>query len=257
MPLVSVVMSVYNGEKTLKKALDSISSQSYISWELIVINDASTDNTLIILKEFKKKFPDRIKIINNKKNIGLTKSLNIGISFAKGDYIARLDADDWYHKEKLQRQIGFLEKNKDYGVVGTYYTNIYKETGEEKLIKLPVTNEEIKRNLIKKNPFGHSTVVIRKNLLVENKYSERVVWGQDYDLLWRLSRITKMANLPENLCYRTVPIINRKSKKQLFQLIKTRWRYMDRLNLINYLYLIQPIFLACVPNSIKKILRSL
>ena len=116
--LISVIMSVYNGEKYLVQAIDSILNQTYQNFEFIIIDDCSTDNSSHILQEYAKK-DSRIKIIKKEKNIGIKgfiENLNLGISIAKGKYIARMDADDISLPERFQKQVNFLEKNSDFSL---------------------------------------------------------------------------------------------------------------------------------------------
>ena len=127
--LISVIMSVYNGEKYLVQAIDSILNQTYQNFEFIIIDDCSTDNSSHILQEYAQK-DSRIKIIKKEKNIGIKgfiKNLNLGISLAKGKYIARMDADDISLPERFQKQVDFLENNDDYIFSNTdcdfYYQN--------------------------------------------------------------------------------------------------------------------------------------
>ena len=108
-PKISVLMPVYNCEKFLKKAIDSILNQTFDNFEYIIINDGSTDNTLNIIKSYKDK---RIKIINNSKNLGISRSLNKGIRQAKGEYIARHDSDDISDLNRFKLQLEYLGKKK-------------------------------------------------------------------------------------------------------------------------------------------------
>ena len=120
LPLVSVIMSVYNGEKYLVQAIDSILNQTYQNFEFIIIDDCSTDNSSHILQEYAKK-DSRIKIIKKEKNIGIKgfiENLNLGISIAEGKYIARMDADDISLPERFQKQVTFLENNPEIFMVG-------------------------------------------------------------------------------------------------------------------------------------------
>ena len=115
---IAILMSTYNGEKYLVQAIDSILNQTYQNFEFIIIEDSSTDNSLDILEEYAKK-DSRIKIIKKEKNIGIKgfiKNLNLGISIAKGKYIARMDADDISLPERFQKQVDFLEKNSDFNL---------------------------------------------------------------------------------------------------------------------------------------------
>jgi len=115
-PKISVIMSVYNGEKYLREAIESILNQTFRDFEFIIINDGSTDKTSEILSSYN---DPRIVIINNKRNIGLTKSLNKGLKMVKGEYIARQDADDVSLPERLERMVNFLDMNRDVGLLGS------------------------------------------------------------------------------------------------------------------------------------------
>ena len=106
-PKISVLMPVYNGDKYLKKSINSILRQTFDDFELIIINDGSTDLSLSIIKSYQDK---RIKIINNSKNIGIAYSLNKGLNKANGDYIARQDQDDISHPERFMCQVNYLKK---------------------------------------------------------------------------------------------------------------------------------------------------
>ena len=114
-PTVSVLTSVYNGERYLRRAIDSILNQSFINFEYIIIDDGSTDSTNKIIQSFN---DPRIKLIENTQNIGLTKSLNIGVKICRGDYIARIDADDISFKQRLRKQYHFLLNNMNVVLVG-------------------------------------------------------------------------------------------------------------------------------------------
>lgn len=194
-PLVSVLISVYNEEKWIKKSLNSILNQTYKRLEIIIINDGSTDNTLNILKKIKKK-DKRIKIFNQK-NKGLTKSLNIGIKYCKGKYIARMDADEISFKNRIKKQVLFLEKNKDYALVGGWRIDINKN--QKKKIKLPINDKEIKEWLIRACVISHGSVMIRSKKLKKYKYDENFRTSQDYDLWIRMAKKEKFYNLPEYL----------------------------------------------------------
>ncbi|MDD4353774.1 MAG: glycosyltransferase family A protein, partial [Candidatus Nanoarchaeia archaeon] len=115
---ISVIMSAYNTERYIAEAIESILNQTFKDFEFIIIDDGSTDDSLKIIKRYVKK-DRRIKLIHNKKNIGLTKSLNKGLKIAKGQYIARMDADDISLPQRFQIQYDFLEKNKDIFLIGT------------------------------------------------------------------------------------------------------------------------------------------
>src|SRR3989344_1456117 len=123
-PKISVIMSVYNGMPYLEQAAESVLNQTYKNFEFIIVDDASTDDTLKYLKLLKDR---RIKLIRNKKNLGLAASLNIALRQAKGDYIARMDADDISYPERLDIQLKFLTKNKSIDLCGSWVTLINDE----------------------------------------------------------------------------------------------------------------------------------
>jgi len=194
----SVIMSVYNEEKYLKGAIESILNQSFKDFEFIIIDDGSTDRSSQILDRYAKK-DKRIKLIYQK-NIGLTKSLNKALELARGEYIARMDADDIAYKFRFEKQIRFLKKHPKIGLVGNY-VDVIDEKGEKigQLI-YPIDDKKIRELLIKKNPFCHSTVMLRKSVIEKTKgYDEDFSTGEDYDFWMRISKYYQMANLPETL----------------------------------------------------------
>lgn len=200
-PLVSVLMPVYNEEDNVVRAIKSVIAQTYRNWEFVIVDDGSTDRTPTILKEFSESDP-RIKVIRNERNMGITASLNRGLKACKGEYIARLDADDWYHPEKLEEQVRFLEEHPDHGMVGTFFTLVYDD-GREIRVSLPVKHENILKRMAYRNSFCHSCVTFRREVLeVAGYYDEKLKYAQDYDLYFRVMSIAKAANIPKYLCYR-------------------------------------------------------
>jgi glycosyltransferase involved in cell wall biosynthesis len=188
-------MSVYNGEKYLREAVDSILNQTFKDFEFIIINDGSTDETLKILNDYN---DPRIKIINNKENIGLTRSLNKGLKLAKGEYIARQDADDISIPERLEKELNFLKTNTNYAAVGSFIKVIGENGKELHTIEKPITDEAIKDFLKKSNCIAHGSSVIRMSCLQEiGFYDETIPKAQDYDLWLRLSEKYKLKNIPE------------------------------------------------------------
>lgn len=194
-PKVTVLMSVYNGEKYLHDAIDSILDQTFKDFEFLIINDGSRDRTAEILQSY---HDPRIKIINNQKNLGLTKSLNIGIKRARGEYIARQDADDISLPERLERMVGFLDKNRDVGVLGSSYIEI-DEPGKEFVTCLLATDDkEIRKKLLLGNHLGFE--IFRKTVIEEvGFYREEFRYAQDYDIALRIAEISKVANIREPL----------------------------------------------------------
>lgn len=179
-PLVTVLMSVYNSEKYLAEAIESILNQTFTDFEFLIINDASTDSSRDIITSYN---DSRIKLIENESNIGLTKSLNKGIELTQGKYIARMDADDISMPKRFEKQIAFMEKHPNIGVCGGWCSFI-----NEKSIKLYglwktyKSNDEIKSGLIFNTQFCHSTILIRKQQIDKYnlRYDENMYYAQDY-----------------------------------------------------------------------------
>jgi glycosyltransferase involved in cell wall biosynthesis len=195
-PLISVVMSVYNGEKYLREAVDSIINQTFTDFEFIIINDGSTDDTRAILESYT---DDRIVLLHQE-NIGLTKSLNKGLVLAKGKYFARQDADDISHPARFEKQVAYLEENPDCLVLGTWMDVIDEKGLKYNVFKYPVDFQEILEAMKTYDPIGHGTIMARTNILLENNgYNEKFYYAQDYDFWMRLSEVGELRNLPDEL----------------------------------------------------------
>lgn len=198
-PKVSWVMPVYNGEKYLRPALDSILAQTFKNWELVIVNDASTDSTPSICKEYAEKDP-RIRTLTNGKNLHIGGSLNKGISAARADLIARMDADDICLPQRLEKQIKVFEENKDIAVVGSYIVLIDEE-GKEKGIREYATEDmELKRKILRYSPFAHPTVMFKKSIVEEfGGYDRQKSPSEDIDLWFKIGTKYKFANVAEPL----------------------------------------------------------
>jgi glycosyltransferase involved in cell wall biosynthesis len=194
--LISVLMPVYNAEKYLKQAIDSILHQTYIDFELLIFNDASTDKSLEIIKGYT---DQRIKIINSPINTGYVKHLNHGLSIANGKYIARMDADDIAHPERFEKQLVVMEKNPNVGVCGSNIEIFGDRT--EKLI-FPETDKDIfTRFFIHGNSIAHPSVMMRKNIIEKHRisYNQSLEPAEDYDMWIRISEVAELYNIQEPL----------------------------------------------------------
>jgi len=186
LPKISVIMSVYNGERYLKEAIESILEQTFKDFEFIIVDDGSDDKILKILNEYAKK-DIRIRIIKNKKNIGLTKSLNKAIKTAKGKYIARMDADDISLQNRFFKQVAIFKKYHDVSIVVNNYAIIDKNNKEIKVQKLPSDNFSLYNSVRKNNIICHGSIMIKKTLLDKiGGYNELLDFAQDYDLWLRV-----------------------------------------------------------------------
>lgn len=193
---ISIIMPVYNGEKYLKEAIESILNQTFKNFELIIINDGSSDQSKNIIENFLDK---RIKNLENKTNRGLIYSLNYGISKAKGKYIARMDADDISHLNRLEIQFNYLEKNKDIFFLGSQVEKVYSKTEKIKLSRLRTAYSDIKTDLLFANPFIHPTLMFRQEIFSENYYEEGLNGAEDFGLWQDLIYKYKGINLPNVL----------------------------------------------------------
>lgn len=195
-PKISVIMSVFNGERYLEESINSILGQTYKNFDFVIVDDASDDETPRILKHWAAK-DSRIKIITNIKNIGLTASLNKAIKTAKGQYLARQDADDISLSQRLEKQIEFLQNHPGVMILGTFGYVIDSEGKILKELVLPTSFAKIKKNLIKGNPFIHNSVMMKREFINEiGGYNEKFRISQDYELWFRALRRGKGENLP-------------------------------------------------------------
>jgi len=196
-PKVTVLMPVYNAERYVGKAIESILKQTFKDFEFLIINDNSTDNSLSIINSY---HDPRITLFSNKNNCGLSYTLNRGIEIAKGEYIARMDADDISLPKRLEKQIKFMENHPEIGICGAWIHS-FDKLGDCNIWHYPSTHEELVSWLFFNCCFAHPTVVIRKKLFWETglKYNQEFKSSEDYDLWVKLMKITKGGNLQEVL----------------------------------------------------------
>lgn len=197
-PKISIIMAVFNGEKYLHFAIDSVIEQDFIDYELIIIDDCSKDSTAEIISSYS---DNRIKYIRNQVNLGQTPSLNIGLKSARAKYIARIDADDIYLPGKLSKQFEFMEKNKNIVVCGT---NGYKIDENGKVIgklKVPQEPKDISFHLFYGSPMIHVSVLMRKSPIIEiGGYDEKYPYCADFALWSKLiKKKYQICNLPYEL----------------------------------------------------------
>ena len=216
-PKISVVMPVHNGQKHIEAAIKSVLTQTYQNFEFIIIDDASTDQTLETLRNLN---DPRIRLYRNRANLGLTKSLNRGVGYAKGTYIARMDADDISLPHRFDIQVTFLENNPDHALVGSSYYKIDDVGQIVTLVEVLTDSSAIRKGLKKQNWFGHGSVMMRKRAFIDvGGYDENFEFSQDYDLWIRLGEKYKLGNIEEPLyCWRSsaTGISSAKREKQDF-----------------------------------------
>lgn len=256
---VTVLVSVHNGAATLEKCLLSIFTQTFQSIAIVLIDDCSTDDTVEVANKVKIAFPNiSFTILRNSQNLGLTKSLNRGLAIIDSLYTARIDADDWWHPEKIEKQTTFLRAHPEYGVVGCNYINY--STDRNQTVALPERDNSIRKSIIKRNPFAHSCVVFKTKLIRDmGGYDESIPYAQDYELWLRCMPNTKFYNLQEILCYRSLGqgISARKQKQQMWQGIQIQSKYIKRYHmpLYSYLYTFELFANIITPEYIKTLKR--
>ena len=202
MPLVSVLMPVFNGEKYLTAAINSILRQTYTNFEFLVLDDGSTDKSVPIVQSFK---DARIRHIISHENSGIERTLNKGLKLAQGKYIARMDCDDVSLPHRLQCQVAFMEQNPEIGVLSAAI-QILKYGHADKVRRWPATDDAIKIHLLFQNPLSHPVIMMRKETIDGFYYPFDCQYAEDYRLWTILANHTKFANLPDILLhYRVHP----------------------------------------------------
>ena len=196
-PKITVLMSVFNAESFLHDAVDSVLNQSFKDFEFIIFDDKSSDRSLEILNKYR---DERIVLIQNAQNEGLTKNLVRGMELAKGDYVARMDADDICQSHRLRTQLSFLEQNAEITVVGSAVI-YFDGTGYESVARQPAEHDEIKCELLYGFTMLHPSVMFRKADFDRHglSYNPHFVYSQDHDLWTRAIRLVRFANIQEPL----------------------------------------------------------
>lgn len=198
-PRVSVVMPVYNAEKYLREAIDSILNQTFKNFEFVVVNDASTDSSKSILESYGR----ALSVFEHPSRMGVSTSLNLGVMHSLGEYVARMDADDMSHEKRLEVQVRFMDNNRDLFVLGGRFLSMSEDM--KSIVwenKVELDHDEIKKTLKERNCMGHPTVMIRRKLFEKiGGYDESPARRhvEDYDLWVRAIPRFKFANLPGNL----------------------------------------------------------
>jgi glycosyltransferase involved in cell wall biosynthesis len=196
-PIISVIMAVKDGQKYIRQAIDSVLGQTCGDFEFIIIDDGSTDGSLQLIENFD---DSRITLIKNQNHLGLSKSLNAGLYAARGEYIARMDADDICLPERFEKQIRFLDQHPQIAVLGTGIKLIDEQGKTIQDVHLPIDSDLIKWQLCFINPIAHPSVMMRGAAVKQvGGYDPELIRSQDYDLWWRLSAKYQLANLPDIL----------------------------------------------------------
>ncbi|MGV8018252.1 MAG: glycosyltransferase family 2 protein [Ignavibacteria bacterium] len=255
-PLVSIVLPTFNRLTWLLKSIDSVLSQTYKNWELLVIDDASSDGTKEEMEKLCRK-DERIKYyrIPVTKEPGIAKFLNFGIDIAKGNYIARLDDDDrWCGERKLEKQVAFMLKNPDVVVVGGGVVAV-DENGKELFRYFEKeTDEEIRKSALLANPISHPTVLFRKDTATDIGGYRTLEFAEDWDFWLRMGRKGKMYNMREYFTYYLMANQNNSLRNQrglakmIYDVIKEHRDFYPNyskgyiVNTLQYLHSFTPLF---------------
>lgn len=224
MAKISVIMGIYNCENTLPDAIESILKQTYTDWELIMCDDCSTDGTYAIAEKYQKENPEKIILIKNESNKKLAFTLNHCLQYAKGEYIARMDADDLSVPERFEKQVAFLEQNSEYQLVSTLMQRFSKEGLADIGEREEIPN---KYSMLKGPPFNHATILTYKYVydsLGGYTVEKRTERGQDYDLWFKFfAKGYKGYNMQEPLYLvrEDINAIKRRTPKVRLQVLKT------------------------------------
>ena len=228
---LTVILPVYNGMPYLTAAVNSILSQSFSNFNLLIINNGSTDDTEKYIYSLN---DERIKYFYLKEK-NFVKALNLGLSNSDSPFIARMDADDTCHPSRFEKQINFLKTNNDVGLVGTlgqYYGN-----KKNRIINLhlPVTHQDIVNSMLNsRHAIIHASVIFRKSIFDEMEYyDEKYFSCEDFELFLRLSRKTKLANIPQHLYnfrIRKDSVVSENIKKSIATYYKISEQYLNRNN---------------------------
>ena len=225
---VSIIMSVYNSEKTIEKTIFSVLNQSFKSYEFIIVNDGSKDNTKKILEKYKNK--NKIKIFNFKKNMGLAARLNFAMNIAQYSYIVRIDDEDIMSENRIKFQVNEFNNNKDLDVVGgsaIYFNKKYK-----KYVYPIQSDTKIKEKIFYLNPIIHSSVMFKKRSIKKiGGYNKKFLRCQDYELWLRGRKFLKFKNLKEVLVKRNVSNFKYEFEN-IFYLLKARLEHSENLSQI-------------------------
>lgn len=247
-PIVSVNMCVYNDEKYLAQAIDSVLAQTFTDFEFVIVNDGSIDGTGDILASYD---DPRLRIITQP-NQGISRARNRALELSRGRYIAVMDADDVSLADRLERQVAFLDTHPDVGVLGTAARFVDEFENREWEYWPPISDEELRHHLIQGNPFIHTSVMMRRSVLEAlGGYNEDYAYIVDYELFVRSASRTHLANLPEILVLRryylgSVSTTRRTELLRLWLRMRVRYKAFRSLNypLFYIWYVFQPILFA-------------
>jgi glycosyltransferase involved in cell wall biosynthesis len=256
-PAVSVLLAVHDGAPWVSRAVQSVLAQTLTDLELIVVDDGSRDDTPVLLTSVR----DPRLVVERQARTGLAASLNRALARARAPLIARLDADDEALPARLERQRAFLDAHPEVGVLGTAARVVDERGREAAVIRPPEDDATLRRVLIRRNPFVHSSVMMRRALVTQvGGYDVSFAVAQDYDLWLRLSGLTRLANLPEPLVIRRLVagrVTASRDSDRLRAEAKARWRAVHGGAYPAWcaVFALRPLLALAVPPTLRGALR--
>ncbi len=252
-PLVTVLMPNYNNEKYLTEAIESILNQNYSNFEFVIVDDCSKDNSLEIIKKFAI-LDSRIKCYKNDVNFGIVKTRNklLGLVSENSKYIAIFDSDDISTKNRLEKQVSFLEKNLDFGIVGS---NLVIIDENSKIIGKRSYQFDVQKIKFIKSPFAQPSIMFRKNVISSMSYSNKFDVCEDYDLWFRILSETNGKNLNfDGLKYRISSTQEKSTnlKKTIKNTLLVKFKYLKFKHYFNFKIIFRVFlesFLLFLPNK--------
>ena len=252
---VSIIMGIYNCAETLPAAIESILEQTYDNWELIMCDDGSSDDTYEIAKNMAKCFPEKIILLKNEYNMRLAATLNHCLKYARGEYIARMDADDICMADRLETQIKFLENNPEYACVGSNMI-IFDEKGEHGERVMPEKTK--KTTLLKTTIFAHPTIMMKRSVyqkLGGYTVSKSTMRAEDLDLWFRFVHAGYKGYNIQRPLYKYRESEKDLKKRSLRAAIQTSRVFLNGYKLLGfpkaqYVYAFRPIIVALLPDKL-------
>lgn len=258
--LISVIMGVYNCEATLAEALDSIIDQTYENWEIIMCDDGSTDNTVSVAKSYFEKYPDKIRLIKNEKNMGLNFTLNKCLAEAEGYYIARMDGDDISYPERFSEELKLFEEHPEISIVSSPM-ELFDEEGVWGRTSVRVSPQ--KRDFVKSTQFCHAACMVKKEAYdAVGGYSvdKKLLRVEDYHLWVKMYQKGYIGMNIEKPLYKMRDDRNAQSRRKFKYRLNEAYvkacaiKYFG-LSKSNYIFCLKPIILGLVPSFVYKFLH--
>jgi glycosyltransferase involved in cell wall biosynthesis len=230
-PLISVIMPVYNAEKFIGRAIDSVLKQTFKDFELIILNDKSSDSTLEIIKKYLE-IDSRIRLITFDTKSTVATLLNKGVEVAKSNIIARMDADDYSLKTRFEKQYKKINENDKYAIVGANIIIVDEDYLTISSRSYPTNSKDLKKMMLRYSPFAHPVVMFRKDYFQEfNGYNANIPHVEDIDLWFRLGTKYEFASIDEPLLKYTL-LFNSNShknvKRQELEGFEVKWRAVTK-----------------------------